>query len=225
MTYSEFVNKFPYLDIDIALYAILCASHTEESSTSLTCEVCKHTWDQKYALKKILKLDNVSDSFKERIENCLKYKGNDIELNKIYESMRKARRYKSPFSNNIYDLSYPTIARAMNLMKRIDQDDPVMTYNSAIALYLSRISIYNKNKGTYVEVLADETDLILDTMLTLSNEDLQMISLQIKDDLVYKPSFGLDTTCPSCHNTSTLNLDIESMVFLLAQDSMVEITN
>jgi hypothetical protein len=217
MTYTEFTNKFAYQDIDIALYAILCASHMEETSTSLTCESCNHTWNHTYALKNILQLDHISPDFKERIDNILKYKSNDGEMTKLYEKMKKARRYKSPFSGNIYDLSYPTVARAMNLLKRIDQEDAVMTYVSAIALYLSRIAIYNKNKNSYVEVLAEETDILLDTMMTLSNEDMKMLSEQIRSDLFYNPKFSLHVACPSCHKESTRSRSVENMVFLQAQ--------
>lgn len=225
MNYTEFINKFPYQDIDIALYGILCASNMEETSTSLTCETCSHTWDQKYNLKKLLQLDGVSDAFKQRIDSCIKYKSNDIELKKLHDTMKKARRYKSPFSGNIYDLSYPTVARATNLLKRIDQNDQVMTYDSAIALYLSKILVYNKNKNSYVEVSAEETDLLLDIMLSLCNEDMNMLANQIREDLFYTPTFSLKVVCPSCHKESTLPLSIENMIFLAAQDSMVEIAN
>ena len=223
MSYTEFINKFPYQDIDMALYGILCASSMEESSTSLTCEGCAHTWDQKYNLKSLLKLDNVSDEFKQRIDDILKYKGNDIELSHLYMEMRKARRYKSPFSGNIYDLSYPSVARAINLLKRINQDDPVMTYVSAIALYFSRVLIYNEAKNSYVEVTAEETDLMLDTVQTLINEDMNMLANQIRTDFFYAPQFALEVECPSCHKKSALPLSIENLIFLKAQDSMVEI--
>ena len=223
MTYNEFANKFAYQDIDMALYGILCASSMEENSTSLTCQACQHEWMQKYNLKSLLRLEDIPANFKERVDSVLKYKSNDIEMKKLYEEMRRVRRYKSPFTGNVYDLSYPTIARATNLLKRIDAGDRVMTYLSAIALYLSRVLIYNEAKGSYVEITAEETPLLLETMKTLTNEDINMLGKQIREDLYYEPKFILPTTCPSCGKRSELPVSVDQLIFLIAQDSMVEI--
>lgn len=223
MSYNEFANKFPYQDIDMALYGILCASSMEENSTSLTCNACSHQWVQSYNLKSLLKLDDISTDFKQRVDSILKYKSNDIEMRKLYEEKRKAIRYKSPFTNYIYDLSYPTIARATNLLKRIDSEDTVMTYLSAVALYLSRILVYNADKDSYIEITADETALLLDTMKTVSNEDLNMLAKQIREDMYYAPQFMLHSKCPSCGRESDIPIGIENLIFLIARDSMVEI--
>ena len=223
LSYNEFANKFAYQDIDMALYGILCASSMEENSTSLTCQSCSHQWMQNYNLKSLLKLDGLSEVFKGRVDEVLKNKSNDIEMRKLYEGMRKAKRFKSPFTNNIYDLSYPTIARATNLLKRINPDDDVMTYLSAVALYLSRILIYNEAKGTYVEITADETPLMLETMKSLSNEDINMLTTQIREDLYYTTQFILHARCPECGKESDIPVNIEHLIFLTARDSMVEI--
>ena len=225
MSYQEFANKFAYQDIDMALYGILCASSMEENSTSLTCQNCSHQWMQNYNLKSLLKLEDISPEFKERVDNILKNKSNDIEIRKLFENMRKASRFKSPFTNNIYDLSYPSIARATNLLKRIDPDDTVMAYLSAVALYVSRILIYNEAKDSYVEINADETPLLLETMKSLSNEDVNMLAKQIREDLYYAPQFMLPATCPSCGKKSEIPVSVEDLIFLIARDSMVEIDN
>lgn len=223
ISYNEFINRFAYQDLDIALYAIVCASAMEESSTSLTCESCDHVWDHRYNIKSLLQLDSLPDQYKQRVDDILANKSNEIALQKIHNDRRKARRYKSPFTNNIYDMSYPTVARAINILKRIDQKDSVMNYISALALYLSRILLYDPSKNTYIEVSAEETDLLLDTMQTLTNDDSNMIANQIREEFFYSPSFMMKVTCPSCHKSSEIPLNIENLIFLMAQDSMVEI--
>lgn len=225
MSYQEFANKFAYQDIDMALYGILCASSMEENSTSLTCQGCSHQWMQNYNLKSLLRLEDISPEFKERVDSILKNKTNDIEIRKLYEGMRKASRFKSPFTKNIYDLSYPSIARATNLLKRINPDDTVMAYLSAVALYISRILIYNEAKDSYVEINADETPLLLETMKSLSNEDVNMLAKQVREDLYYVPQFILPATCPSCGKKSEIPVSVEDLIFLIARDSMVEIDN
>lgn len=223
MSYNEFINKFAFQDIDIALYGILCASSMEETSTSLTCQTCSHVWNQPYKLQSLLKMDHIDPKYKARIEGILSNKSNDIVLREMYEAQRKAVRFRSPFSNNIYDISYPTVARAINLLKRVDQDDPTDAYISAIGLYLSSILVYNEGKGTYVPIEAEETDLMLDVLKNLPNEDMNMLANQVKSDFFYEAKFTLPVTCPSCHKFADIPISIENMVFLMAQDSMVEI--
>ena len=225
LTYSEFINKFAYQDIDIALFGILCASSMEESSTSMTCPDCKHVWDAQYSVKNLLTHDKISDEYKSRIELILANKGNEVTMRGIYDSARAARRYKSPFSGNIYDVSYPTVARAINLFKRIDQKDSTMVYIAAIGLYLSRILVYNEARDSYIEVLASEIDMMLDTLRDLSNNDMQMLSTEINKTMIYQPTFAIKAKCPSCGKDLAPEVGIEQLVFLTAQDSMVAIGN
>lgn len=223
MSYTEFINKFPYPDLDIAIFGIICASTMEESSATLNCPKCSHAWTHHYNVKKLLKLDSIPESYKERTDEILKNKTNDLKLRELYEKRRKVQRYKSPFSSNIYDLSYPTIARAINILKRIDENDKVMTYNSVIALYLSQLLIYNAKTGKYVPVTAEEADLLLETLKSLPNEDMTMLANKIREDLYYTAKFELDYKCPSCGYASSQPLDIDSLIFLRAQDSGDEI--
>ena len=223
MNYTEFTNKFPYQDIDLALFGILCASSMEESTTSLTCESCAHTWTHRYNLKSLLRMDGMPDYYKQRTEEILANKSNDVALKKLYEARRKVLRYRSPFTNNIYDLSYPSVARAINLLKRVDENDPVMAYNSAIALYINQVLIYNGKSGKYIPVTSEETDLLLTTMQNLINEDMTMLANKIREELFYSAQFVLEVQCPSCQRKSRQELSIDNLIFLKAQDSMVEI--
>ena len=225
MSYNEFINKFPYNDLDIAIYAITCASSPEESSTSLTCQHCQHTWNAKYNTKNLLKLETITDSYKQRVEDILKNKSNAPALMQLFEERRKARRYKSPFTNNVYDMSYPTIARAIDLLKRINTEDTVMNYLSAVGLYISRILLYNPAKNSYIEINSSNTDVMLDVLQTLTNDDVNMLATQIREDLQYRASFEIDAECPSCHAKNPIPINIENLIFLMARDSLVEITD
>lgn len=223
MSYTEFINKFPYPDLDIAIFGIICASTMEEASATLNCPKCSHAWTHHYNVKTLLKLDAIPESYKERTEEILKNKTNDVKLRELYEKRRKVQRYKSPFSGNIYDLSYPTIARAINILKRINEEDKVMAYNSAIALYLSQLLIYNGKTNKYVPVTAEEADLLLETLKSLPNEDMTMLANKIREDLYYSARFELEYKCPSCGYNAAQPLDIDSLIFLRAQDSEEEI--
>ena len=223
MSYMEFINKFPYNDVDMAIFGILCASSLEESSTSITCQHCQHTWMEPYNLKNLLRLDNVPESIKERTDEILKNKTNGEALRKLYEEKRRVKRYQSPFTKNVYDLSYPTVARALDLLKRVDANDEVASYYSAMALYFNQIGIYNSRTGKYVSVPAEKPDLVLDTLKTLSNEDMNLIANKISEDFLYRPEFLIEVTCPSCGKVARIPLEIDNLIFLKAQDSVVEI--
>ena len=46
---------------------------------------------------------------------------------------------------------------------------------------------------------------------------------KVQEDLLYHPEFMMEVECPSCHRISKIPLDIDNLIFLMAQDSMVEI--
>lgn len=225
MSYMEFINKFPYQDLDMAIYGILCASTMEESTASLTCAKCNHTWEQKYNVKTLMQTDGLSEAIMERYDSILAHKGDEIEIGKLHDESRKARRYKSPFTKNIYDVATPSVGRAIDVMKRVDQTDQVMVYNSALAMFLSCIHVYNNATGKYVPINqnGDETDLILQTVLTLPDEDTKLLLSVINDSLTYSPKFAIPSKCPSCKTDSKVSVEVSQLVFLRARDSFMEI--
>lgn len=220
LSYAEFVNLFPYQDLDMALFGILCASSTEESSTVLHCNACGHDWDQKYNLKTLLQMDGLSDDIKQRYDDILSHRSDHTTLQKMHNDMKAARRYKSPFTNNIYDITYPTIARAVNILRKIDQEDSVQVYNSALALYMNALYIYDAKMDDYLMIDENEVDTMLSTILTLPDDDIQMLLAQAQKEISYTPSFAIKTACPACKKTHTINVGIDQLVFLKAQDSL-----
>ena len=223
MSYSDFANIYPYADIDMGLFGILCASSMEENSSSMKCPNCDTTWDEKYNVKTLLQMDGLSDQYKQRYEDILTSRGNAEAIKDLYDQMHKARRYKSPFTQNIYDVSYPTVARASQIMKRIDQNDQVAVYDSALAIYMNQILVYNPSSDSYVSVPESEPDVMMQTIMTICDEDIQLLLDQIAKELVYSPKFAIHATCPNCKKEHVVDVGIEQLVFLKAQDSSKEI--
>ena len=223
MSYQEFINTFPYQDIDMGLYAILCASSAEESSASLTCTKCEHTYDQKYNVKTIMKMDGLTDLIKQRFEDVLANKGSAEKLMGLMNLTRSVKRYKSPFTGNIYDMNPPSVGRAISILEKVDQEDQVALYTSAMALYLNRVLILDKATEEYVEITEDEPDLLLQTVMELPDEDTQMLLHKIQDTMSYTPQFAIPTKCPKCGNKHDVPIAVRELVFLKAQDSLMEI--
>lgn len=222
MSYQEFTNKFSYMDIDMAIYAILCASNPEEGSTELTCNKCNHSFEHNYNFKRLMTMDGLSDEIKQRYEDILANRTNDIALKKLHDSSNAARRYKSPFTNNIYDVAAPSIARMIDVFKRINQEDSIMVHNSVFASFLNAIYIYNENTGKYLQIKDNEVDLMLDTISDIPQDDITMLQKQITT-MTYAPKFAIVGDCPSCGTHYEIPVSVDNLLFFKQRDLQREI--
>ena len=222
MSYREFTNKFLFHDLDMALYGILVASSMESIESTLTCGDCGHQFQWKYNLKKLLNLDDLTDDFKEKYETILEHKSDDAFLQKLYEKNHKSKRVKSPITNNIYDLNYPTVARAISLYRVIDTEDETMLYLSAFALFIDKMYVYNKKTEKYIPIEEDEYKDLLETLQMIPQEEIDIIQDYLKPYL-YAPKFILKSKCESCGFKMENELSIDELVFLKARDSSTEI--
>jgi len=222
LSYSDFINSFKFHDLDMALYGILVASSTEETEAPITCGLCENSFQWKYNLKSLLKLENISDKFKANIDTILGNKYDNKILGELNTAANKVKRFKSPFTNNIYDIAYPSIARAIRIFQTIDQKDATLVYHSAIGLFLHNLLKYNKSKDSYVKIEEDEIKLLMEELQLLPQQDLDMLSLQIQS-MQFVPEFILTSQCPACGNKMTNDMPIDHLIFLRAQDTPTEI--
>ena len=222
MNYQEFTNKFSYMDIDMAIYGILCASNPEEGSTSLTCNKCGKQFDHKYNFKRLMTQSGLSDEIKQRYEDILENRTNEVALKKLHDATNTAHRYKSPFTNNIYDIGVPSVARMIDVFKRINQEDSIMVHNSIFASFMNAIYIYNQNSGKYYQITDGEVDLMLDTISDIPQDDITMLQKQIAT-MSYSPRFEISGECPSCGNKYTIPINVDNLLFFKQQDLQREI--
>ena len=223
MSYAEFVNRYPYPDLDIGIFGILCASSPEVQPGTFTCTKCHLDYESSYNIKTIIDADAMPDEVKARYEDILTHKTDPEYLNRMYEEARKARMFQSPFTGNIYSLSVPSVGRAIDIMKKIDQNDPVIMYNAALAIYMNQALIKNTSTGKYVKVDENEPNVIIDLVMTLPDEDVQMLLKQISTKFTYNPTFTIRTKCTHCGHEDKFTADVTQMVFRKAQDSYTEI--
>jgi hypothetical protein len=222
MSYQDFINKFLFHDLDMGLYGILVASSMESIDSSLTCGSCNESFQWTYNLKSLLNLDDLTDEFKDKFEDILSHKTDEEYLVNLYNENHKSIRVKSPLTNNIFELNYPTVARAINLYKLIDAKDETMLYLSAFAMFISKVYVYNTKTQTYVEIEEDEYRILFDMLQAIPQEEINMIQEFLKPFL-YSPKFILKSVCPSCGHKMTNELSIDDLVFLKARDSSMEI--
>ena len=222
MSFDEFCQTFLAHDLDIAVYGVLVASSMEDLDTEVSCSKCKEKFTLKYSMKKILNLDNIPEEFKQRFEDILSNKTNRDFLKKMYESVNTTTRVKSPLTNNMYDINYPTIARMINIFKSIDQRDNNLIYLSTIAVYFSSMYLYDADTDDYLPVDETEPSEIFEALQLLPQDEITMLSKHIAP-IAYNPKFIINSRCPKCGQTMTNDLPIEDLVFLKAQDTSREI--
>lgn len=221
MTYVDFVNKFKFNDLDMAMYAVLVASSMEESEIQLTCNQCNESFPHKYNLKTLLRTDGISDEFKEVFNDILVNKSNPVKLNEIYEKYNTVKRFKSPYTGIIYDIAYPSVARAIRMYTTIDQTDETMVYLSAFGVFINSLAIKDPESNMYMQIESDDITLMLETLLTIPQRDIDIIYNEIRA-MVYSPTFVLASRCPKCGNPMENALSIDNMIFQRAQDSFTE---
>ena len=222
MSYNDFINKFYFHDLDMAMYGILVASSMEEIESSLTCGECNTQFQWKYNLKALLSLDDISDDFKQKFDDILGHKSDTEYLKDLYDKNHKSVRVKSPVTQNVYELNYPTIARAINLYRIIDAQDETMLYLSAFALFISSLYVYNRKTEKYIPIAEDEYKNLLDVLQMIPQEEIDIIQDFLKPYL-YEPKFILKSKCPACGHNMSNSLSIDDLVFLKARDSSTEI--
>lgn len=224
MTYNEFLNKFLFHDLDMALYGILVASSMEEVEVELTCGNCSQPFKTNYNIKTLLTMEDMSDYFKERFDQVLANKSNPDKLREMYEENNKTTIVKSPITHNIYYLNYPTLARAIGMYRSIDQNDENMIYLSAFALFIDKMLVYDSREQNYLEIEEEEVLPLMEALSSIPQEELDIIQQYLTPKL-YTPKFVLKTKCDHCGNDMTNIMSIDDMVFLRARDSSTEITS
>lgn len=251
LTINEFADLFPYPDISMGIYAILCASTKATGITDLQCNSCKNSFKHEYRVKNFLHFDNIPDKWKERIDKILQFKGNPIEIKKLVEEGQKAERIRSTETGNIYDLVVPSIGKAKAIFDQIDENDPQSAYYASILLYLENVYIpdmdcfneeveyislgrdieIEKSRETKIKSKIAFTDEeaaynpikeLFEVLQELPEIDLRLLANRIAEMYV-EPTFAINTKCPHCGKDLTVPLDLQHMLFLVAQASSTEI--
>lgn len=222
MDYKTFINKFLFHDLDLGLYAILVASSMEDIESEITCGECHRPTKIKYNIKSLLSTDGMNDTIKERFEDILEHKTDSDYLNELHNKINLTHIVKSPLTKNIYYFNYPTVARAIELYKRINQEDQVMVYLTAFILFLDKVKVYDKDNDDYMDIEEDEYSALFEFIQSTPQEELDVIQEYLKP-YVYTPNFVLHSKCDKCGNTMKNKLKIDDLVFLKAQDSSMEI--
>lgn len=221
MSYNDFINVFPFYDLDMGLYGVLIASSMEEIETDLTCGSCNQPFTWKYNMKQLLSMDGFTEKFKETFNDILKNKNDVSFLQKGHEENFSVTQVTSPITHNIYEFVTPTIGKMIDLYKAINQEDKTILYLSTLVAFIHKLYVYNKAEDDHIEILEDEYNELFDVFQVLPQEELDIIS-KFLEPYVYEPTFILKSKCSKCGHNMENHLGIENLVFLKARNSRVE---
>lgn len=240
MNYDEFKKTFYTMDTALATYAIYVASSMEESETSLTCTnpKCKQSFEWKYNVKGLLDLSDIPEEFQEKFNTVIANKVNPDILQKYAENMHLAKRIKSPFTKNIYEISCATIAKSLDVRRVLDEYaaehngeiDQIMYLLATMLEYIDAIYIYDVSDtsgDSYIEIrdngTIDRYKLMIEALEDLSEVEYNII-MGVASKMSYDPKFVLKSKCPYCAQQMENELSVIELIFLKARDTQVEIS-
>ena len=222
LKFDDFCDRFPWFDIDLAVYAIYVASSPETYTGAITCSFCKEQFDYDFHADKMLITDDFPDIIKNSIENVLKNVSDEEGMKKIHDDNMSARLMKSPKTKNVYSLQSPSISKARSVFKYKSEENQDDINTIVNMLIIREMWIWIPEDQSYVHINPDEQDLMFELVKDMNEYDFQLIT-KFLTEYLYAPRFGAKTKCPNCGNDLVLETSIDELVFLLAQDITAEI--
>lgn len=217
MSYEQFINNFPYYDLDMAIYAVLCASTEEEFDIPLVCPNCGTTNNTPSAVKTLLDMndESVTEHFKSRINSILGSRNDPEKMATIRDTWNKALYIKSTSGKYIYTLQCPSIAKMMRVYQYTQSSENYseLVYGTIIA-WVRELYVLDVESGRYIKVTDDPSELdTLSTLIAELPEKEFNVLVQLISDKVYAPTFRTKMRCKKCGREYPATLDISQLVF------------
>ena len=166
--FNDFLHKFAYVDIDLAVYGLVVASFPEVDDIPMTCQNpgCKNSFNHKFSPRTLLRFENSSNKFLKAMKDVVECKESDFEKLVMESPTRTHQRFKMPYSNFIievgiassYDYLYTIVDNLLGDKFATDHPDDVngiLQLNSTLLGLIRAVYVPNGN-GAYVEYTVKE---------------------------------------------------------------------
>lgn len=230
--FEDFLKKFAYTDIPLAIYGMFIATENENQEIALRCgnESCKRTFDWHYSTRSLLRLDRCADTFLKKMQEiatspAIEY--DNIKANSAVENSKVIELPESGFAVEMgiasaYDFLYNFIP-LMNedTFKEAFGDDLNEIYMNNVLLLTTVRSVYVPNGDEYIECVGYKD--ILDAIYNISPSEIQILAAYAaKIQGEYEVTFAFENvSCPHCKNiTKHLDITIDDLVFQTYQRLM-----
>ena len=232
-SFEDFLRKFAYVDIDLAIYGLVVATFPEVDDIPLTCNNprCGKSFNHKFSPRTLIRFEKANDRFlsatKEVIE-CPPEKANNLSEESPTRTYKRVKLPDSKFIIEIgiassYDYLYTIVDNILgDKFKEQHPDDVngILQLNTTL-LGLIR-GVYVPRKDGEYEYYDEFEDMIQALYMIKPNEVAILSSLLTKYTEGYSINFELvDIVCPHCGTkTRSIPLDINYLVFLKYQRLM-----
>lgn len=240
-SFEDFLKGFAYVDIPMALYGLYVATQPEIQQIQLRCgnNECDKTFNWEFATRSVLKLDNCSMEFLEKMEELATAPASEYDNIHKNAAVNNSKYIKLPHSGFIVEMGIISAYEFLyNFIPVLDEDtfknafgdDPNQVYMNNILLLSAIRSIRIPNAdGSYT--ICEGYKEILEAIYNISPEEIQIIgALTSKFSSEYQSAFSFNNVvCPHCGNvTKDLEITMDDLVFQTYQRLMsteIDVTN
>ena len=231
--FEDFLKKFAYTDIALAIYGLFVATESEEQEIALRCgnEECDHTFNWKFGARGVLKLDRCADTFISKMDELVKAPAKDYDKIKAESAVETSKLIELPESKFVVEMgiasAYDYLYNFVPLMnettfKEAFGDNVNAIYQDNVLLLTTVRSVYVPlEDGSYTECTGYKD--ILDALYNIKPREIQILAAytsKLISDYEITFSFG-DVVCPHCKNvTEKLDVSIDELVFQTYQRLM-----
>jgi hypothetical protein len=189
--------------------------------------VTSREFNNTFNCKKAIQYPDIPEEFKRDMEDILTHHDHHDTMLDLQTDRRGSIRYKSNWTNNVYELELPSCAKMINILSHTLNADETDQYMATLAAYIKNIYIFAENdedgKPTYYPpVDGNQVDDVIDIIKNLTDTEITIL-LQRMKNISYRPQFKIKTKCTHCGNEAELTYNIAEMVFLKARGTEVAI--
>ena len=240
MSYNDFINSFAYNDLEMMLYAVYVASTPEEQEIQMRCgnPACKKNYGCKFNAKTVIQRKELPEWCQKKIDDIMSHTNNVDYLQELGREWMTETMYESPYTGNIYAIAQPTIAKVIDVLNYVSDDESYGPFNALFMTVLNSIYIKldhpDENGNDYVQVTYDDDREAMKVAISqIPDRDLQILA-KIYGDMMYTSNIAVggdsDNTlplkifpkCPHCGQDSENYLFLQHLVFLKARNLSVE---
>lgn len=222
LSFDEFCQKFPYFDIDMAIYGIYVASSPESYDGELKCPHCRKDFTYKFVAKDMLNIEAFDDGTREKFNDIATHAADVPYLQGLSENNMAVKRWKSDKTKNIYALQTPSVSHAMAVLRERTPDDNTNEESFVAALMMREMWIWDEDRQGYVHIDTDDVDTTLKILDELNEYDMTLM-IRLIGQFTYELQYGHPYNCPHCKKRMNINLPLDELLFLRAQDILAEI--
>lgn len=231
-SFEDFLRKFAYVDIDLAVYGLVVATFPEVDDIPLNCnhEQCKKSFYHKFSPRTLIRFEKSDNKFLQAMKDVVECNAADFDKLVEESPTRTHKRVRLPYSGFIveigiassYDYLYTIVDNVLGekfAEEHPDDVNGILQLNSTL-LGLIR-TVYVPDGDEYIKY--DNFEDMINALYMIKPEEIAILaSLLQKYTEGYAVHFELtDIQCPHCGaRTRRIPLDVNHLVFLKYQRLM-----